>query len=94
MLVEFLRIKGDLLLALSPDNIPEAETLYLQALDIAQGQEAKMLELRTAISLALLWQETDKAEQGRRLLSTVYQKFSEGFATADLIEAKDILGLN
>jgi predicted ATPase len=94
MLVDFLRLKGDLLLALSPDNISEAETLYLQALDIAQEQAVTMLELRAAISLCRLWRNTGKVEQGRRLLSTVYQKFSEGFTTADLIEAKDILGQN
>jgi len=91
MMVEFLRLKGDLLLALSPDNLSEAELQYLRALEIAQEQGATMLELRAAISLSRLWKNQDKAEQGKQFLRTAYEKFSEGFTTLDLIEAKNLL---
>jgi predicted ATPase len=94
MMVEFLRLKGDLLLALSPDNLSEAELQYLRALEIAQEQGASMLELRATISLSRLWRDQGKAEQGRRMLSGAYQRFTEGFTTADLMEAKDLLRQN
>jgi hypothetical protein len=32
-----------------------------------------------------------KAEQARRVLSDAYEKFTEGFPTVDLMEAKDLL---
>jgi predicted ATPase/class 3 adenylate cyclase len=91
LLVEFYRNKGDLLLALSPDDPAEAEHLYLQALETAQGQGASMLELRAAISLSRLWRDQGKAKKGRQLLSSAYEKFSEGFTTADLVEARELL---
>ena len=94
LLVEFYRIKGDLLLALSPDNPSGAELWYHRALETAQEQGALMLELRAAISLARLWQNQGNAKQGRRLLSDVYERFTEGFTTVDLMEAKDLLRRN
>jgi predicted ATPase/class 3 adenylate cyclase len=92
--VDFFRLKADLLLALSPDNLPEAEMLCLQALEIAQEQGASMLELRAALSLNKLWMHRDKAERGKQILRTAYEKLTEGFTTADLIEAKNLLEQN
>ena len=92
--VEFHRLTGDLLLALSPDNQSEAEQCYLHAIDLAQEKGATMVELRAAICLSRLWRDQAKAEQGRRMLSSVYEKFTEGFTTADLIEARELLGQN
>jgi tetratricopeptide (TPR) repeat protein len=92
--IEWYRLKGDLLLALSTDNQSEAERLYLRALEIAREQGVPMLELRTAISLSRLWRDQGKAKQGRQLLSGVYEKLTEGFATADLMAAQDILKQN
>ena len=91
LLVGIMQIKGDLLLAQSPDKPSEAETWFLNALEIAQEQGAIMLELRAAISLTRLWQHTDKVEQGRRLLSEAYAKFTEGFTMPDLMEARKLL---
>ncbi|MCZ6872665.1 MAG: tetratricopeptide repeat protein, partial [bacterium] len=88
---ELLRLKGLLLLAQSPDNHPEAETCYQNALDIARQQQAKSWELRTATSLARLWQQQDKRQDAYDLLAPVYEWFTEGFDTADLQEAKALL---
>jgi predicted ATPase len=85
------RLKGDLLLALSPENPAEAEAWFQQALEVAQERQARMMELRAAISLSRLWREQGKAEQGRRLLSDSYGRFTEGFTTADLKEARALL---
>lgn len=88
---ELCRLKGDLLLALSPENPAEAESWFQQALEVAQKRKARMMELRAAISLNRLWRDQGKAEQGRRLLSDAYGRFTEGFATVDLKEARALL---
>jgi hypothetical protein len=38
-----------------------------------------------------LWRGKSKAEQGRQLLGEIYTKFTEGFSTPDLIEARELL---
>jgi predicted ATPase/class 3 adenylate cyclase len=91
LLVDLYRLKGDLLLVIHPDNPSEAESWYQRALETAQEQGASMLELRAAISLARLWQAQGIAAQGRQLLSEAYAKFTEGFATPDLTEARALL---
>ena len=91
MLPEIWNLKGKLLLALDPKNAAEAELLFQRAVEISQKIHADMLELRAATSLSQLWQEQGKAEQGRRLLSGVYERFTEGFTTADLMEARELL---
>jgi len=49
------------------------------------------LELRTVMSMARLYQNQDKQEQARSLLAQIYGRFTEGFDTADLREAKALL---
>ena len=49
------------------------------------------LELRTATSLARLWQQQGKRQEAYDLLAPVYGWFTEGFDTADLMEAKALL---
>jgi predicted ATPase len=71
---------------------PEAgEELYRKALSIAREQEAKMWELRAAVSLAQLWRDHGRRAEARDLLAPVYDWFTEGFGTADLKEAKSLL---
>jgi predicted ATPase len=88
---EIHRLKGQLLLQLSPDNHTEAESCFHQALEVSRHQEAKSLELRAATSLAKLWQSQDKRKEARELLEPVYGWFTEGFDTADLKDAKTLL---
>ena len=61
------------------------------ALSIARAQQAKLLELRAAMSLARLWRAQGKVQQARELLAPVYGWFTEGFDTRDLKEAKALL---
>ena len=68
-----------------------AEELYRKALSIAEAQEAKLWELRAAVSLARLWGEQGRRVEARDLLAPVYGWFNEGFDTADLKEAKALL---
>jgi predicted ATPase len=88
---ELQRLKGTFLLQLSLDNQREAETCFQHAMTIAQSQGAKAWELRTATSLARLWQHQGKRQEARDLLAPIYNWFSEGFDTPDLQEAKALL---
>jgi len=69
----------------------EAEACFHKAIAIAQKQHAKSWELRTATSLARLWQSQGKTTEARDLLALVYNWFTEGFDTADLRDAKALL---
>jgi predicted ATPase len=88
---ERYRLKGELLLALTPQNWQEAETHFLAALDLARRQQAKSFELRAVISLSRLWQRQGKAREARHLLATIYHWFTEGLHTADIQEAHALL---
>jgi predicted ATPase len=76
---------------LSPDSQGEAETCFLKAIHIARRQQAKMWELRAAVSLARLWRGQGKAQQAQKMLAEIYHWFTEGFDTKDLQEAKALL---
>ena len=89
---EVARLRGVLLLRQEGAQQEEAEACFQQALDVARRQEAKSLELRAAVSLARLWQQQGKRHEARELLALVYAWFTEGFDTADLQEAKALLG--
>jgi class 3 adenylate cyclase/predicted ATPase len=88
---EVHRVKGELLLTLSPPDRLEAEAAFREALDVARRQSAKFWELRTATSLARLWQEQGRTDEARELLAPVYDWFTEGFDTPDLKQAKALL---
>lgn len=88
---EIHRLKGELLLAASPQASAEAEDCFRQALDVARRQEAKSLELRAASSLACLWRAQGKCAEARELLAEIYGWFTEGHDTVDLKNAKRVL---
>jgi len=88
---ELSRVKGELLLLGTPDNPDSAEGCFKQAIEIAQLQSAKSLELRAVVSLARLGQDRGKRGEARDILAPVYDWFTEGFETADLKEAKALL---
>ena len=69
----------------------EAEHLLLQALSIAQSQGALAWELRSATSLAQLWQQQSRYHEALDLLTPIYQRFTEGYATPDLRKVRQLL---
>lgn len=86
---ELHRLQGQLLLqAGAKKNRDEAVEQFQLALASAGALQAKSLELRAATSLCQL---TRRAEDRERL-SEIYESFTEGFETADLQQAKAILG--
>jgi predicted ATPase len=88
---ELSRLTGVLHLAQAPTAQAEAEANMRHALDVARHQEAKSLELRTAVSLARLWQGQGRHAEARQLLAPIYNWFTEGFDTVDLREARALL---
>ena len=92
---ELYRIKGELTLQSKVQSlkskVEEAEECFLHAIEIAQKQQAKSLELRATMSLARLWQSQGKRVEAHQMLSEVYNWFTEGFDTKDLQEAKVLL---
>jgi predicted ATPase len=89
-LLEIHRLKGRLLLDRSADR-DAAAAAYWQAIEIARDQQARLLELRAATSLAQLWGENGKRHAAREMLALVYQWFTEGFDKPDLRDAKALL---
>ena len=93
---ELRRLKGTFMLhsAREPGHgsaESDAESCFLDAIEIARRQEARSLVLRASMSLSRLWQRQRKIEQARALLSEAYRWFTEGFETPDLIDAKALL---
>jgi predicted ATPase len=89
---ELLRIKGGLLLLQgAPGAAVAAEDHFQQALDWARRQGALSWELRAATSLARLLNDQGRSADARALLQPAYDRFTEGFATADLKAAKALL---
>jgi predicted ATPase len=86
---ELHRLRG---IALAETGEQAEATTWLQlAIDIARSQQAKSWELRAATSLARLWRDQRERAQAYDLLAPVYDWFTEGFDTADLMDAKTLL---
>ena len=81
---ELERLSGELVVASGADR-EESAAWFARALETARGQSANSLELRTAMSLT-------RIERGvRRRVEEVLHRFGEGFDTADLCDARDLL---
>ena len=91
-LAELLRVKGELLLQTGGTiAVSDAEKLFRQSLALARRKKTPAWELRTAISLSRLWREHARAQAAEILLRSAYDKFTEGFDTADLVTARRLL---
>jgi class 3 adenylate cyclase/predicted ATPase/tRNA A37 threonylcarbamoyladenosine biosynthesis protein TsaE len=88
---EVLRLKGELMLALSPDDRDDAQACFERALAIARQQVARSWELRISVSLSRLWQRHGQVDDARRLLAPVLDWFTEGLHTPDLAAARKLL---
>jgi predicted ATPase len=88
---ELYRFQGDLWRQQAVIDGLQLEVCFRQALDVAQHQGAKTLELRAATSLARLWQQRGEREAAYALLAPIYRWFTEGFGAADLREAAVLL---
>jgi serine/threonine protein kinase/predicted ATPase len=88
---ELHRLRGELLLAESGDEIAAAEACFRRATETARCQGSRGWELRATMSLARLWQRLGRHDEARAALVAVYCTYSEGFTTPDLVEARALL---
>ena len=89
---EILRASAETLLAQNAPSLEDrAEEQLLDALAVARHHNARAWELRSAMSLARLWQRRGREHAARDLLGPVYRRFTEGFDTPDLQQASALL---
>jgi tetratricopeptide (TPR) repeat protein len=86
---EALRVRGEL--RAKQGGIDAAENDLRRAIALAQTMRAKMWELRATVSLARLLAIRCRRDEARTILAEIYNWFTEGFDTADLMEAKELL---
>jgi predicted ATPase len=82
---------GKAMIEAEPTAVAQAEACFSQSIKVAQQQKAMSWELRAVMSMARLYQNQSKQEEARTLLTGTYSRFTEGFATTDLREAKALL---
>ena len=89
---EVLRLKGELcLLHCTPGAADTAKDHFQQALDESRRRGLLAWELRAATSLARLPRDQGRPTVATACLRPIYHSFTEGFATGDLIAAKQLL---
>ena len=87
-LSELLRIKSQVL---AEHDRESAMNCLTEALAVARAQSALAWELRSTVALARMLSEGGQREQARHTLAVVYDRFTEGFETADLRIARALL---
>ena len=87
---ELHRLRGELLFMRGAD-VSDVEAAFLHAIEIAQSQQARSLELRATMSLARLWNAQHRSNDARHRLQDIYGWFTEGFDTPDLQAARLLL---
>jgi predicted ATPase/DNA-binding winged helix-turn-helix (wHTH) protein len=89
---ELFRIKGEVLLQQAADQLVlAAEDCFTQAAQMAREQGALFWELRVALSVARLRVSQGRQHEARAPLASVYDRFTESFATADMLAARTLL---
>jgi len=90
-MAELLRIKAQILAAMPQHDRDSAISCLTDALAVAKAQSALALELRSTITQARLLAESGQRDQARHDLALVYGRFTEGFETADLRTARQVM---
>ncbi len=88
---EALRIRGEFALADDGADPARAEALLNESIAVARRHGARSWELRAATSLAKLSLARGKRTEAYDLLQPVYDGFTEGFGTVDLVSARSLL---
>jgi predicted ATPase len=88
---ELLRLKGRLLFSISKSRSRDAETCFMQSLELSHRQGARALVLRAAVDLSELWASQKRPAKARALLQPVFEQFAEGFDTMDLKAAGQLM---
>jgi predicted ATPase/DNA-binding winged helix-turn-helix (wHTH) protein len=87
----FFLAKGS---AFASGEVPEnllAEEWFAKAMMQARQESALPFELRAGLELSRIWIARGEVQRAHDLISPIYSRFSEAFATPDLILARQIL---
>jgi tetratricopeptide (TPR) repeat protein len=95
---ELHRLWAELLLARSGTSpieadLNRAESSLERAITIARAQEAKLFELRARTALSRLWMGQGRSPDAGLQLAELLGWFTEGLATADLLDARAAIDL-
>ena len=90
-IAEVLRVKASILSTTDRAAANEIESLLMESVEIARCQQARSWELRSVCDLARLWKSQGRKKEALKLLQSIYNKFTEGFDTPDLLEAKALI---
>ena len=88
---EVHRLRGDMLCSGAMEQPAEAEECFRRAIDLSRQQDASWFELRATTSFCRLLSEQGRRSEACDLLYPAYTRFTEGFETPDLKEAKGLL---
>ena len=88
---ELFLLKGELLMMQDSREV-EAEQCIRRAIEIACRNSDKTAELRATTGLSRLLDKQGRRAEARAMLANIYGWFTEGFDTADLKDAKALLG--
>ena len=88
---ELLRLKGGIMLAMPNSRDEDAESCFVQSLELSRAHGSRSLELRTATDLAALRASQGRPDEARALLQPIFDQITEGRDTADLQTAARLL---
>ena len=88
---ELHRIAAEAILQRPGGDMLIAQRRFEEGVALARKQSSKWWELRAMTSLARLLAKQGKRDEARTMLAEIYNWFTEGFDTADLIDAKAVL---
>jgi tetratricopeptide (TPR) repeat protein len=84
-------MRGDLHMAMAPPDVATAEASYQSAFDVAHERGVRMAELQAATRLASLHRGTPREQASLQQLRDVYNSFTEGHDTVQLVAARTVL---
>ena len=90
-LIDLLRVKGEIVTSMSQQDAGEGEACLVHSLQLARERGLLSFELRVGISLARLWAGRAQRDKALELLDPIFNRFSEGFQTRDLVAAAQLL---
>jgi class 3 adenylate cyclase/predicted ATPase len=86
---ELHRLRGEIMIAQGAGSAGEIS--FARAIEVARSQQAKMLELRAALSLARLYRQRGRIAEAVALLRPLHDWFREGRDMPELVETRAIL---
>jgi class 3 adenylate cyclase/predicted ATPase len=87
---ELHRVRGAVLTAEKP-NSPDGVKSLDCAINVAQRQNSRFLELRACVSKGRVWRDRGLRDDARKIVTPIYRWFTEGLDTVDLREARAFL---